>query len=124
MLSAKPGAAGLSIASRLVVVLKVVSGILPDSISILAKAIHSLFGLAAFLAIQEEICLLITVDPSHAIGLRDPFFSMSCASIVGGASGLMIEAHLTGQRRWLMVNRWLPLMKLKRSPMATEESMN
>ena len=124
MLSARPGAAGLSIASSLIVVPKVVSCILPDSISILAKAIHSLLGLAAFPAIQKETCLPIIVGPSHATGRRDPFLSMSCASIVGGASGLMIEAHLTGQRRWLIVNRWLPLMKLKRSPMATEELIN
>ena len=33
------------------------------------------------------------VDPSHAAGLRDLVFSMSCAAIAAGACGLMVEAH-------------------------------
>ena len=32
-------------------------------------------------------------DPSHATGRRDLIFSMSCAAIAAGASGLMIETH-------------------------------
>lgn len=49
--------------------------------------------LAAVPAIQNETYLPILVDPSHATGRRDLIFSMSCAAIAAGASGLMIEAH-------------------------------
>jgi len=49
--------------------------------------------LAAVPAIQKETYLPIVVDPSHATGRRDLIFSMSCAAIAAGASGLMIEAH-------------------------------
>jgi 3-deoxy-7-phosphoheptulonate synthase len=49
--------------------------------------------LAAVPAIQKETYLPIIVDPSHATGRRDLIFSMSCAAIAAGASGLMIEVH-------------------------------
>jgi len=49
--------------------------------------------LAAVPAIQQETYLPIIVDPSHATGRRDLIFSMSCAAIAAGASGLMIEVH-------------------------------
>jgi len=49
--------------------------------------------LASVPAIQKETYLPIMVDPSHATGRRDLIFSMSCAAIAAGASGLMIEVH-------------------------------
>ncbi len=49
--------------------------------------------LAAVPAIQKETYLPIIVDPSHATGRRDLIFSMSCAAVAAGASGLMIEVH-------------------------------
>jgi len=49
--------------------------------------------LAAVPAIQKETYLPIIVDPSHATGRSDLIFSMSCAAIAAGASGLMIEVH-------------------------------
>jgi len=49
--------------------------------------------LAAVPVIQKETYLPIIVDPSHATGRRDLIFSMSCAAIAAGASGLMIEVH-------------------------------
>jgi 3-deoxy-7-phosphoheptulonate synthase len=42
---------------------------------------------------QKETYLPVIVDPSHATGRRDLIFSMSCAAIAAGASGLMVEAH-------------------------------
>jgi len=52
-----------------------------------------ILDLAAVPAIQKETYLPIMVDPSHATGRRDLIFSMSCAAIAAGASGLMIETH-------------------------------
>jgi 3-deoxy-7-phosphoheptulonate synthase len=49
--------------------------------------------LASVPVIQKETYLPIIVDPSHATGRRDLIFSMSCAAIAAGASGLMIEVH-------------------------------
>lgn len=49
--------------------------------------------LASVPAIQKETYLPVIVDPSHATGRRDLIFSMSCAAIAAGASGLMIESH-------------------------------
>ena len=49
--------------------------------------------LASIPAIQKETYLPVMADPSHATGRRDLIFSMSCASIAAGASGLMIEVH-------------------------------
>ena len=49
--------------------------------------------LASVPAIQKETYLPVMVDPSHATGRRDLIFSMSCAAIAAGASGLMIEVH-------------------------------
>jgi len=49
--------------------------------------------LTAIPTIQKETYLPIMVDPSHATGRRDLIFSMSCAAIAAGASGLMIEVH-------------------------------
>ncbi len=49
--------------------------------------------LAAVPAIQKETYLPVIVDPSHATGRRDLIFSMSCAAVAAGASGLMIEVH-------------------------------
>ena len=51
------------------------------------------FDLAAIPAIQKETYLPILADPSHATGRRDLIFSMSCAAIAAGASGLMVETH-------------------------------
>ncbi len=51
------------------------------------------FDLAAIPAIQKETYLPVFGDPSHATGRRDLIFSMSCAAIAAGASGLMIETH-------------------------------
>ena len=52
-----------------------------------------ILDLAAVPVIQKETYLPILVDPSHATGRRDLIFSMSCAAIAAGASGLMIEVH-------------------------------
>ncbi len=52
-----------------------------------------ILDIAAVPVIQKETYLPIMVDPSHATGRRDLIFSMSCAAIAAGASGLMIEAH-------------------------------
>lgn len=49
--------------------------------------------LAAVPVVQKETYLPIVVDPSHATGRRDLIFSMSCAAIAAGASGLLIEVH-------------------------------
>ena len=49
--------------------------------------------LGAVPAIQKETYLPVMVDPSHGTGRRDLIFSMSCAAIAAGASGLMIEMH-------------------------------
>lgn len=49
--------------------------------------------LAAVPAIQKETYLPIIIDPSHAAGRRDLVFSLSCAGIAIGASGLIIEVH-------------------------------
>ena len=49
--------------------------------------------LAAVPAIEKETYLPVIVDPSHATGRRDLIFSMSCAAIAAGASGVMIEVH-------------------------------
>ena len=49
--------------------------------------------LAAVPVVQKETFLPIIVDPSHATGRRDLIFSMSCAAIAAGSSGLMIEVH-------------------------------
>ena len=49
--------------------------------------------LAAVPAIEKETYLPVIVDPSHATGRRDLIFSMSCAAIAAGASGVMIETH-------------------------------
>ncbi len=49
--------------------------------------------LAAVPVVQKEAYLPIIVDPSHATGRRDLIYSMSCAAIAAGASGLMIEVH-------------------------------
>lgn len=49
--------------------------------------------LAAVPVVQKETYLPIIVDPSHATGRRDLIFSMSCAAIAAGSSGLMIEVH-------------------------------
>ena len=49
--------------------------------------------LAAIPTVQKETYLPVVVDPSHATGRRDLIFSMSCAAMAAGASGLMIESH-------------------------------
>ena len=49
--------------------------------------------LAAIPVIQKETFLPVVADPSHATGRRDLIFSMSCAAMASGASGLMIETH-------------------------------
>jgi len=49
--------------------------------------------LASVPAIQKETYLPVVVDPSHATGRRDLIFSMSCAAVAAGASGLMVETH-------------------------------
>ena len=51
------------------------------------------FDLASIPAIQKETYLPILADPSHATGRRDLIYSMSCAAVAAGASGLMIESH-------------------------------
>ena len=52
-----------------------------------------MLDLGAVPAIQKETYLPMMVDPSHAAGRRDLIFSMSCAAMAAGASGLMIEVH-------------------------------
>ncbi len=49
--------------------------------------------LAAVPVVQKETYLPIIVDPSHATGRRDLIFTMSCAAIAAGASGVVIEVH-------------------------------
>ncbi len=51
------------------------------------------FDLSAISVIQKETYLPVIADPSHATGRCDLIFSMSCAAIAAGASGLMIETH-------------------------------
>ncbi len=51
------------------------------------------FDLASIPVPQRETYLPVLADPSHATGRRDLIFSMSCAAIAAGASGLMIETH-------------------------------
>ena len=51
------------------------------------------FDLSTIPVVQKETFLPIVADPSHATGRRDLIFSMSCAAIAAGASGLMIETH-------------------------------
>ncbi|MFH1169602.1 MAG: 3-deoxy-7-phosphoheptulonate synthase [Chloroflexota bacterium] len=51
------------------------------------------FDLAAVPVIEKETFLPVMADPSHATGRRDLIFSMSCAAVAAGASGLMIETH-------------------------------
>ena len=48
---------------------------------------------AAVPVIQKESYLPVIVDPSHAAGRRDLIYSLSCAAIAAGASGLLIEVH-------------------------------
>lgn len=49
--------------------------------------------LAAVPVLQKETYLPVIIDPSHAAGRRDLIFSLSCAGIAAGASGLIIEVH-------------------------------
>jgi 3-deoxy-7-phosphoheptulonate synthase len=49
--------------------------------------------IAAIPTLQKETYLPVIADPSHSTGRRDLIFSMSCAAMAAGASGLMIEAH-------------------------------
>lgn len=51
------------------------------------------FDLSAIPVVQKETYLPVLADPSHATGRRDLIFTMSCAAIAAGASGLMIETH-------------------------------
>lgn len=48
---------------------------------------------AAVPVIQKESYLPVIVDPSHAAGRRDLIYSLSCAAIAAGASGLLVEVH-------------------------------
>ena len=48
---------------------------------------------AAVPVIQKETYLPVIVDPSHGTGRRDLIFSMCCAGIAAGASGVMVEVH-------------------------------
>ena len=43
--------------------------------------------------IQKETFLPVIVDPSHGTGRRDLIYSMCCAGIAAGASGVMVEVH-------------------------------
>jgi len=52
-----------------------------------------ILDLASVPAIRKETYLPIMVDPSHATGRRDLVYSMGCAAIAAGASGLMLEVH-------------------------------
>ena len=49
--------------------------------------------LSAVPVLQKETYLPVIIDPSHAAGRRDLIFSLSCAGIAAGASGLIIEVH-------------------------------
>jgi len=51
------------------------------------------FDLSAIPVLQKETYLPVIADPSHATGRRDLIYSMSCAAMAAGASGLMIETH-------------------------------
>ena len=57
--------------------------------------------LAAVPAMQKETYLPIMVDPSHATGRRDLIYSMSCAAMAAGASGLTIEVHYNPAEAWV-----------------------
>jgi len=57
--------------------------------------------LSAVPVVQKETYLPIVVDPSHAAGRRDLIYSMSCASLAVGASGLMIEVHYNPAESWV-----------------------
>jgi len=49
--------------------------------------------ISAVPVLQKETYLPVIIDPSHAAGRRDLIFSLSCAGIAAGASGLIIEVH-------------------------------
>lgn len=57
--------------------------------------------LAAVPVVQKETYLPIVVDPSHAAGRRDLLYSMSCAALAAGASGLVIETHYNPAESWV-----------------------
>lgn len=57
--------------------------------------------LAAVPVVQKETYLPIVIDPSHAAGRRDLIYSMSCAAMGVGASGLMIEVHYNPSESWV-----------------------
>jgi 3-deoxy-7-phosphoheptulonate synthase len=57
--------------------------------------------LGAVPAIQKETYLPVMVDPSHAAGRRDLIYSMSCAAMAAGASGLTIEVHYNPAEAWV-----------------------
>jgi len=72
-----------------------------------------ILDLAAVPVIQRETYLPIFVDPSHATGRRDLIFSMSCAAIAAGASGLMIEAHYNPEEALVDAQQAITLDELK-----------
>jgi 3-deoxy-7-phosphoheptulonate synthase len=51
------------------------------------------FDISAIPVLQKETYLPVVADPSHAAGRRDLIFSMSCAAVAAGASGIMVETH-------------------------------
>jgi 3-deoxy-7-phosphoheptulonate synthase len=57
--------------------------------------------LGAVPAIQKETYMPVMVDPSHAAGRRDLIYSMSCAAMAAGASGLTIEVHYNPAEAWV-----------------------
>lgn len=57
--------------------------------------------LAAVPVVQKETYLPIVIDPSHAAGRRDLVYSMSCAAMGAGASGLMVEVHYNPAESWV-----------------------
>lgn len=63
--------------------------------------------------IKRETYLPIIVDPSHAAGRSDLIFSMSCAAIAAGASGLMIEVHHNPQEAMVDSNQAITPAELK-----------
>lgn len=63
--------------------------------------------------ISKEYKIPIIVDPSHGTGNRDLVYNMSLASVLAGASGLMIETHIDPESSISDKEQTISIEKLK-----------
>jgi 3-deoxy-7-phosphoheptulonate synthase len=70
--------------------------------------------LAAIPVIQKETYLPVMADPSHSTGRRDLIYSMSCAAMAAGASGLAIEVHYNPAESWVDAAQAITADELKK----------